>query len=95
MKRAGMRVSTDLTRRQMAQMKEAQADGKFAYFKKGRLVVEERRETRSGDRRGNMTPDNSMTGSSRDDGRVTRSRTTGGARGSGTGGTRASASSHS
>ena len=46
MKKAGLRVSTDLTRRQIAQMKEAQADGKFAYFKNCRLVVEERRDTR-------------------------------------------------
>ena len=77
MKQAGLRVSTDLTRRQMTQIKQAQADGKFAYFHRGRLVVEERRGTRGQsrdeDRRGDAVRNNTKNHDDRRGGPRTRS----------------------
>ena len=87
MKKDGLRISTDLTRRQIAQMKEAQANGKFAYFKKGRLVVEERRSTYGTDdttnRGGHAVYSNSSHRGGRDGGPRTRSRTAGESAGAG------------
>ncbi|KAK7480538.1 hypothetical protein BaRGS_00028200 [Batillaria attramentaria] len=41
---AGIRIASDLTRRQTAMLKEVQEDGKFGFFKNGRLHTRERRE---------------------------------------------------
>ena len=52
LRQIGVRIGTDLTRRQAKQMEKAQAEGKFAYFKHGRLVVEERRSPHGQENRG-------------------------------------------
>ena len=44
LRETGVRIGTDLTRRQAKQREAALKDGKFAYFKSGQLVIEDRRE---------------------------------------------------
>ena len=96
MKKDGLRVSTDLTRRQMSQIKEAQANGKFAYFKRGHLVVEERhnigRETSNeGNRRGHSRHHRSKSRGRKNGGVQTRSGRAAGGGGRGSDGAESSA----
>eukprot|EP00745_Piridium_sociabile_P006242 TRINITY_DN14019_c0_g1_i7.p2 TRINITY_DN14019_c0_g1~~TRINITY_DN14019_c0_g1_i7.p2 ORF type:complete len:522 (-),score=104.05 TRINITY_DN14019_c0_g1_i7:3624-5189(-) len=42
--RADVRVASDLTRRQAAKLKQLQEEGKFGYFKNGKLFTRERQE---------------------------------------------------
>ena len=47
LRRKGIRIANDLANRQAAQVAEAKKNGKFGYFSKGELVVEDRRPSRT------------------------------------------------
>ncbi len=47
LRRKGIRIVSDLTNRQAALVAEAKKNGKFGYIRKGELVVEDRRPSRT------------------------------------------------
>nr|KAG5697946.1 hypothetical protein BaRGS_030259 [Batillaria attramentaria] len=46
LKDSGIKVAADLTKRQRAEIKRVRSEGKFGYYKNGRLHVEDRRAPR-------------------------------------------------